>query len=214
MRLSRAPAPTVIIDSPVLRRATRLEVVTLAWNFAEGAVALWAARAAGSAVLLGFGLGSLVESLSAGILLWRLGAQRTVPPRDIEALDRRARRLVAVSLFALAAVVAFESVETLAVGERPRPSVVGLALAVAAIVVMSMLSRAKHRAARAMGSRALESDAFQSAACGWLSLTTLVGVGMNRLLGWWWADPAAALVIAALLAREGRESWRGDACVG
>jgi len=194
-------------------RALRLEYLTLGWNLIEAAIALWAARAAASTALLGFGVDSCVESASAAILVWRLRAERGAAGAEaVEGLERRARRLVAVSLFLLAAYVAYEAVTALAGGERPRPSPVGMALTAVSLLAMYFLARAKRRAARALDSRALQSDAFQTTACMWLSATTLAGVGLNAVLGWWWADPAAALAIAVLLVREGREAWRGEAC--
>ena len=106
----------------------------------------------------------------------------------------------------------FDAAHSLWAGERPRPSTVGIVLTSVSLAVMWWLARAKVRAARALGSRALESDAFQTTACWWLSVAALVGVGLNGLLGWWWADPVAALVIAALVVREGREAWVGEEC--
>lgn len=194
-------------------RALRLEYLTVAWNAVEGVVGVWAAVAAGSVALLGFGIDSFVEGLSAVILIWRLRAEQGA--RDeaaIAALDRRAHKLVALSLFALAAYVAYEAVTSLWHGERPRPSAVGMALTSVSIVVMIWLARAKRRAAAALGSRALEADAFQTTACWWLSVVTLGGIGLNAAFGWWWADPVAALGMTLLIAAEGREAWRGEEC--
>jgi divalent metal cation (Fe/Co/Zn/Cd) transporter len=194
------------------RRALELEYLTLGWNVIEGVVAAWAALAAGSIALLAFGLDSLIESVSAGILIWRLKAEREQPPEAIEALDRRAHRGVGLSLFVLAAYVAWEAGGALWERERPGVSAVGIAITAVSIAVMIVLARAKRRAAAGLGSRALAADAFQTTACWWLSIITLGGIGLNAALGWWWADPLAALAMVALLVREGREAWRGEDC--
>jgi divalent metal cation (Fe/Co/Zn/Cd) transporter len=115
-----------------------------------------------------------------------------------------------MSLFLLAAFVAFDAADTLWAGERPAFSLVGVVLTSVSLVVMLWLARAKRRVARALGSQAMEADAFQTTACWWLSLAALVGITLNGALGWWWADPIAALVIAALIVKEGREAWQGE----
>jgi divalent metal cation (Fe/Co/Zn/Cd) transporter len=197
----------------LVRRALRLEYLTVAWNVIEGIVGVAAALAAGSVVLLGFGIDSFVETASGAVLIWRLLAERHAEdPRAIERLDRRAHRLVGVSLFLLAAYVLLEAGRALWALERPAPSTVGVVLTSVSIGVMWWLARAKRSAARALGSRALEADAFQTSACWWLSSITLAGVGLNAALGWWWADPAAAIGMTYLLVREGREAWRGEEC--
>lgn len=197
----------------VLRRALRLEYLTVAWNVVEGIVAVAAALAAGSVALLGFGIDSFVESASGAVLIWRLFAERSAADHEaVEAIEQRAQKLVAASLFLLAAYIAFDAMRTLAAGERPEPSGVGLALTTVSIAVMWWLARAKRRTAIALGSRALEADAFQTTACWWLSLTVLAGVGLNALFGWWWADPVAAIGMTYFLVREGREAWVGEDC--
>jgi divalent metal cation (Fe/Co/Zn/Cd) transporter len=197
----------------LLVRALRLEYLTVGWNVVEGVIAVWAALAAGSIALLGFGIDSFVEMASGLIILWRLRIEaRHAAPIDLEALDRRAHRLVGSSLFLLAAYVAFEALRSLWAQERPDPTFVGLGLTGLSLPVMLWLGRAKRRAARALDSQAMESDAFQTTACMWLSAVTLVGIGLNALLGWWWADPVAALGMTFFLAQEGREAWRGDTC--
>lgn len=197
----------------MIRGAQRLEWLTVAWNVVEGLVAVTAALGAGSVALLGFGIDSFVESFSGGILLWRLRAERhDMSAAEIERLDRRARKLVAISLFLLAAWVAFDAGRALWERERPEASLVGIILTTVSIFVMLWLGRAKRRAAAALGSRALEADAFQTTACWWLSIITLAGIGLNAIAGWWWADPAAALAMTPLLLHEGREAWRGEEC--
>ena len=197
----------------LLRRALLLEVLTIAWNIVEGVIAVAAALTAGSVALLGFGVDSFVESFSGGILLWRLRAERRdMSGAEIERLDHRARKLVAVSLFLLAAWVAFDGARSLWQREQPEANPVGIILTSISIFVMLWLGRAKRRAAAALGSRALEADAFQTTACWWLSIITLAGIGLNATLGWWWADPLAALAMTPLIVSEGREAWRGEEC--
>ena len=194
-------------------RALRLEYLTVGWNLLEGLVAVAAARAAGSVALLGFGIDSFVECASGGVLVWRLLAERGGEPHDaVERLDRRARKLVAVSLYLLALYIAVDAGWTLWRRARPESSPVGIALTLLSIAVMVWLARAKVRAAVALGSRALKSDALQTTLCWWLSVITLTGIGLNAAFGWWWADPAAALGMTALVVREGREAWRGESC--
>jgi len=197
----------------LLRRALRLEYLTIGWNIVEGLIAVTAALAAGSVALLGFGIDSFVETASGAILLWRLRTEaRHLAPIDLAALDRRAHRFVGLSLFLLAAYVAIDASHALLTGERPAPTLVGLGLTSLSLPVMLWLGRAKRRAALRLESRAMESDAFQTTACMWLSAVTLAGIGLNAALGWWWADPVAALVMTVFLAHEGREAWRGEEC--
>lgn len=196
-----------------LRRALRLEYLTVGWNIVEGVVSIAAAVVAGSVVLVGFGVDSFVESASGGVLVWRLLAERTADDHEaIERLDRRAHKLVAATLVALAAYIAIDASYALWQGEQPQPSLVGIVVTTVSIGVMGWLARAKRRVAAALGSRALEADAFQTTACFWLSLITLTGVGLNAVLGWAWADPVAALGMTYFLVREGREAWRGEEC--
>lgn len=202
-----------------LRGALRLEYLTVGWNLVEGLVAVTAALAAHSVALLGFGLDSFVETASALVLVWRLGAERDAAAAGraldqpaIERLDRRAHRLVGLSLFLLAGYVSLDALWTLWQRERPEPSVPGIAITALSLAVMAWLARAKRRAAARLGSRALAADSFQTTACWWLSLVTLGGIGLNLLLGWWWADPLAALAMTWFLVAEGREAWRGEDC--
>lgn len=213
--MSAPLAPTSAApDRAALRaHALRLEYASLGWNLVEGVVAVAAALSAGSVALLGFGLDSFVESASALVLLWRLHAEAGQRDRAaIERLDRRAHRLVGVTLFLLAAWVAFDAARTLWARERPETSVPGMAITALSIVLMPLLARAKRRAAAALESRALAADAFQTTACWWLSVVTLAGIGLNAAFGWWWADPVAALAMTVFLVREGREAWRGEDC--
>lgn len=204
----------VLPRSELVARALRLEYLTVGWNIVEGAVAVGAAAAVGSVVLLGFGIDSFVESASAGILIWRLQAESGsgISKKAIEALDRRAHRFVGLTFYLLAAYIAFDALITLWRSERPETSLVGMAVTTVSIGVMWWLAREKRRTAHALGSRALEADSFQTTACWWLSFIVLAGVGLNGLFGWWWADPLAALGMTWFLVSEGREAWAGDDC--
>ena len=196
----------------LLRRALQLEYLTVGWNVLEGAIAVGAALAAGSVALLGFGIDSFVECVSGATLIWRLRAEAS-GRRDegaIQVVERRAERLVGVSFFLLAGYIAFDAVTTLLAQERPEASPVGIAITAISIGVMLWLASAKRRMAANLGSRALAADAEQTQACWYLSIVVLAGIGLNALLGWWWADPVAALGVVILLAREGREAWGGE----
>ncbi len=197
------------------KKASRLEYLTVGWNVAEGVIAVTAALAAGSVALLGFGLDSFVESTSGLILLWRLSKEQRstgTSAEDLERLDRRAHRLVGATLFLLATYITIDSVFALWDRERPEVSFVGLGLVSLSIAVMWWLAQTKAQAARELNSRALQADSFQTLACWWLSIVTLVGLGLNAGSGWWWADPVAALGVAFFVVREGRNAWRGEAC--
>lgn len=224
MNISPAPAscdcgPSCGESRPLVRieqakQALRLEFFTVGWNLIEGIVAVGAALDAGSVAILGFGIDSFVECASALVLIWRLQAERhsTVSAAQLGRIEHRAQRLVAGSLFLLAGYVTFDAITTLLDGERPAFSGLGVALLLVSIVVMQWLARAKRRLAKQLESRALEADAFQTTACWWLSLSALVGVGLNGLLGWWWADPVAAVVIAVFVVFEGKRAWAGQSC--
>jgi divalent metal cation (Fe/Co/Zn/Cd) transporter len=192
----------------LVRRARLLAWGGNGWHFVEFAIAVGAGVAASSIALIGFGFDSLIESLAGFIIVWRFGIRR----RDSEAAERRAQQLVAVSFFILAAYVGIESVRTFFGADHPETSWVGIGLAAFTAPTMPLLARAKQRVGHALGSSATVGEAEQNMVCAYLSVALLVGLGLNALLGWWWADPAAALVIAAIAAREGVESWRGEHC--
>ena len=130
----------------------------------------------------------------------------------VERIDQRASRLVSASLLLLGAYIAVDAIVALWHHEQPQPSLLGVVITVLSLFAMVWLARAKRRAAVALGSRALQADAFQTTACFWLSLITLAGIGVNALFGWWWADPVAALGMTWFLGREGLEAWRGEEC--
>jgi divalent metal cation (Fe/Co/Zn/Cd) transporter len=185
----------------------RLEYFTIGWNLVEAVVGIGAGWLAGSIALVGFGADSVIESLSGGVLLWRLAA-----PHEDESRERLASRLVGVSFFLLAAYVLYESAASLLRREAPASSWVGIGLAAVSLVVMPLLARAKRRVASAIQSRALVADSRQTDLCAVLSAILLGGLGLNALLGWWWADPLAALAMVPLIALEGRKAWQQKHC--
>ena len=197
-----------------LRRALRLERLTVGWNAVEGVIAVAAALAAGSVALLGFGIDSFVETVSGVVILWRIGAERRATSAErINLVEGLARRGVALSMWLLATYVAVDATLALVRGERPSASAVGVALLVLSIAVMKWLANAKRSVALALRSHAMEADAAQTDFCWKLSVVALLGLLANAVLGWWWADPVAALGVAALIAIEGRQVWKiGAAC--
>jgi divalent metal cation (Fe/Co/Zn/Cd) transporter len=190
-------------------RARRLEYLTLAWNGLEAAVALASGIVAGSIALVGFGLDSVLEMASAAILLWRFGAESEA---NRERAERRAHLLAGGCLLALAAYVAIASLRALWSRTVPERSIPGIVIAIAAVVVMPVLGRAKRRVARELGSCALHTDSRQADFCAYLSAIVLIGLLLNWLLGWWWADSVAALVMVPIIAREGVDGLRGKGC--
>jgi divalent metal cation (Fe/Co/Zn/Cd) transporter len=196
-------------DRPrLVRRARLLAWSSNAWHLIEFAVALAAGIAASSIALIGFGFDSLIESFAGFIILWRFAARRS----DSAAAERRAQQLVAASFFILAAYVGVESTRTFFGTHHPVASWLGIALALVTIPTMPLLARMKRNVGHALGSSATVGEAEQNMICAYLSVALLVGLALNAVFGWWWADPAAALVIAAVAGREGLASWRGDHC--
>ncbi len=191
----------------VLARRIRLFVAaTITYNVIEAVVAITAGTIASSSALVGFGLDSIVEVTSAIAVAWQFAG------RDPEAREKTTLRIIAWSFFALAAYVTVESIRALVGGTEALHSNVGLILAAVSLVIMPGLSYAQRRAGRELGSRTAVADSKQTLLCTYLSGVLLVGLGVNSLFGWWWADPIAALVIAAVAVKEGREAWKGDAC--
>jgi divalent metal cation (Fe/Co/Zn/Cd) transporter len=202
---------SVIPDRGVIvARGKRLEYLTIAWNVFEAAVALISGVIAGSVALVGFGLDSVIETTSAVILLWRLRSDSE--PARRESSERVARRLVGACFLVLATYIAVQSIYALWTRERAVRSIAGILIAIAAVIVMPLLARAKRRVAGALGSRALHSDSRQADFCAYLSAILLAGLVLNALFGWWWADPVAALVMVPIIAREGLQELRGEAC--
>jgi divalent metal cation (Fe/Co/Zn/Cd) transporter len=188
------------------RRIRLLAAATITYNIIEATVAISAGTVAGSTALLGFGLDSVIEVSSAAAVAWQFAGQ------DPEAREKVALRIIAVSFFALAAYVTVESARALIGGAEAEHSTVGIALAAVSLAVMPFLSYAQRRAGRELGSRTAVADSKQTLLCTYLSAVLLVGLGLNTLLGWAWADPIAALVIAAVAVKEGRAAWHGDTC--
>ena len=189
-----------------VRRGRNLEYLTIGWNSLEAVVAVGAGFLAGSIALVGFGVDSVIESLSGAVLLWRLFAG--------EHREELALRLVGVSFLLLAAYIIFDAGKSLLLGEPPEASYVGIGLAVLSLLVMPVLARAKRRVAANLNSRALEADSRQTDICAYLSAILLLGLGLNALFGWWWADPVAGLVMIPIIAKEGIEALRGKTCCG
>jgi len=187
-------------------RVRRLVAATISYNVVEAVVAIGAGIGASSTALVGFGLDSTIEVASATAVAWQFSSS------DHEARERTALRIIAFSFFALAAYVGFEAVRALAGGSEAEHSTVGLALAALSLAVMPILSWAQRHAGRQLGSASAVADSKQTLLCTYLSAVLLVGLGVNSAFGWWWADPIAALAIAAVAVREGREAWRGDTC--
>src|SRR6266487_10521 len=194
----------------LLRRGAALEVLTVSYNAVEGIVAIAAGVAAGSVALTGFGIDSVIEVTSGVLLWWRLRAELGTA-RVGPAVEALAARWAGILFLGLAVYIVAESGRRLLTGDRPGESVVGITLTALSLIVMPLLARAKLRVAASLGSRALRADAHETIVCAWLSATTLLGLGLNALLGWWWADPVAALAMLPLIVREGVEAWRGDA---
>jgi divalent metal cation (Fe/Co/Zn/Cd) transporter len=182
------------------RRGFWLEYASMAWMTAEAAVAITAGVIASSVALVGFGLDSVIEFAAAAIVIWQLHGEG-------EDRETRAVRLIGVTFFALAAYLTVQGIRDLAGHARPEQSIPGLAVAAAALIVMPLLAVAKRRTGRALGNQTLIADSAESAFCALTSAAALLGVGLNAWLGWWWADPAAGLIIAALAVREGLEAW-------
>jgi divalent metal cation (Fe/Co/Zn/Cd) transporter len=209
-QVQRAPtdAPAPEERARLQRRARLLAWGGNAWHLVEFSIAIGAGVAAGSIALIGFGADSLIEALSGFVVIWLFTGARL----RSETAERRAQRLIAASYFVLAAYVAVESIRDLAAGYKPGVSWVGVALAAVTAPTMPLLARAKRKVGVRLGSPATVSEAGQNMICAYLSIALLAGLLANALLGWWWADPGAALVIAGVAAREGRESWRGETC--
>lgn len=196
----------ILARSANVRRGRNLEYLTIGWNSMEAVVAIGAGLLAGSIALVGFGVDSVIESLSGAVLLWRLFAG--------EHREQLALKLVGGSFLILAAYVTFDAGKSLLFREPPETSYVGIGLAILSLIVMPVLARAKRQVAANLNSRALQADSRQTDICAYLSAILLFGLGLNVLFGWWWADPVAALVMIPIIAKEGIEALRGETCCG
>ena len=190
------------------RRARLLAWGGNGWHVVEFAVAVGAGIAAGSVALVGFGIDSAIETLAGGVVVWLFTGGRGSSPTA----ERRAQQLIAASYAVLVAYIGVEAVRNLLGSHHPEVSWVGIALAAFTLATMPLLARAKRRVGHRLRSSATVSEAAQNQICAYLSLALLVGLLSNALAGWWWADPAAALVIAAVAAKEGVDAWRGERC--
>jgi divalent metal cation (Fe/Co/Zn/Cd) transporter len=191
----------------LLRRGLRLEIFTVGWNAIEAIVAIGAGYLAGSVALVGFGLDSVIESISGVALYRRLGSElRANDAGGNDERERRALYFVGVSFFLIAAYVLYEATLALWRREAPEQSVIGILLAVVSLIVMPLLGWSKLRTARALNSRALAADAKETFVCSYLSVALLLGLGFNAWLGWWWADPVAGLLMLPLITHEGLEA--------
>ena len=190
------------------RQARLLSWLSLAWMGSEGVLGIVTGVVAGSIALTGFGINAFVEGFASVVIVWRFTGSRL----HSERAEARAQRIVAVQFFILAPYVAYEAITRLWHGSQPETSWVGIALVTTSAIGMPLLGRAKRRLADKLGSLATRGEGTQNVLCGYLAVGVLAGLLGNALLGWWWLDPIAALAIAALAIREGRESWRGENC--
>ncbi len=194
----------------LVRRGRWLEYFTIIYNSLEGIIAVVAGVVAGSIALVGFGVDSLIEVTSGVALLWRLHAD--VDEERRERVEAISLRIVGGCFVALAIYVSYDSVKSLIRREAPEESLVGIVLAAVSLIVMPLLVRAKRKIARGIKSNALMADSKQTELCTYLSAILLGGLLLNALLGWWWADPVAALVMVPIIAKEGVEALRGETC--
>ncbi|CCB75438.1 MULTISPECIES: cation diffusion facilitator family transporter [Streptomycetaceae] len=203
--------PPVVRDAAwhaAARRAKLLSWLSLGYMAAEGMIAVTATVLAGSVALLGFGLDSVIEGLASVIIVWRFSGTRTLS----ETAEARAQKAVAVTFFLLAPYIAYDAISTLASGEKPSTSWLGIGLSVASLIVMPLLGQAKRRLGKVLDSGATSGEGTQNLLCAYLAAAVLVGLLANTLFGLWWLDPVVGLLVAALAVREGMEAWRGEEC--
>lgn len=208
-------APSVVRVSPggdeyasLVRRAKRLSWLSIGWMTVEAGVAIVAALIAGSVALLGFGLDSLIELVSASIIIWRFTGGR----HESEAAERDAQKLITGCFAALALYLTYDGIRTLVSGSQPEVSVAGALVAAGAVIIMPLLSQAKNRVAHELGSVATAGDAAQSMLCAIAAAGVLISIIGNAAFGWWWLDPIIGVGIAGIAVQEGREAWAGNAC--
>ncbi|HWB84449.1 MAG TPA: cation transporter [Bryobacteraceae bacterium] len=196
----------------IVRRGRRLEYFTIAYNCLEGIVSLIAGVFAGSISLIGFGLDSFIEVTSGAALIWRLGHETDAGRRAMA--ERTSLRIVGACFSALAAYVAYDAARALILGETPERSVPGILIAIASLIVMPLLARAKRKVSRALNSSAMHADSRQTDFCTYLSAIVLAGLLLNAVFGWWWADPVAALAMVPIISKEALDALRGRPCCG
>jgi divalent metal cation (Fe/Co/Zn/Cd) transporter len=201
----REPAPEWLRAA---KRAKALSWLSLVWMGAEGAIAITAGIVAGSIALIGFGIDSAIEGFASLVIVWRFTGHRLLS----HSAEDRAQKLVAVQFFLLAPYVAFEAARHLVTGHEPETSALGMVLTATSVVGMPFLGIAKQRLAQTLGSSATHGEGAQNLLCAYLAGAVFLGLAGNTLFGWWWLDPIAALVVAAVAVREGLETWRGEGC--
>ena len=192
----------------LVRRGRTLSIITILYNALEGIAAVVSGALAGSISLIGFGADSIIEVASGGASLWRL--QADVDPGRRERVERASHRIIGASFLALAAYIGYNAITSLRDREAAGESYLGIGIAAASLIVMPLLARAKRRVAAGLGSRALAADATQTDVCTYLSVILLGGLALNATVGWWWADPVAALAMIPFIAREGIEGLKGE----
>jgi divalent metal cation (Fe/Co/Zn/Cd) transporter len=204
-------ADAIVIDRlAAARRGRRLEYFTIGWNSVEALVAVAAGIVAGSISLVGFGIDSIIEVTSGATLLWRMSVDQDVPRREQN--ERLALRIVGLCFLALAVYIGYESLGHLLRRQAPEHSIAGIILACLSLIAMPLLARAKRKVGTAVGSTAMHADARQTDFCTYLSAILLLGLLLNAILGFWWADPLSALIMVPIIAKEGLEGLRGAAC--
>ena len=196
------------MTSKLYRQGLLLEYFTVGYNLLEAILSIALGRAGNSMALIGFGLDSVVESLSGLVLIWRLQQHGTLTPQEEIRIESRATKFVAITFLVLAAYIAYESAAQLITREIAQPSLAGIVIAIASLVLMPFLAWQKYRVGRALGSSALVADSKETLACSWLSLTLLLGLAGNYVFGFWQADALASWAIVFFLVREGTETWR------
>jgi divalent metal cation (Fe/Co/Zn/Cd) transporter len=207
----KSPVPHSTADSAIIaQRGKRLEYLTISWNSLEGLAALTTGMIAGSVSLVGFGVDSFIEVTSAVALLWRLSIVADEASREHS--ERVTLKIVGVCFLGLSACIAYASISGLLRKQAPEHSIAGIVVACAALVAMPLLSRAKKQIGEQLGSGAMIADARQADFCAYLSGILLVGLILNATLGWWWADPIAALAMVPIIAKEGIDALQGKAC--
>ncbi len=196
----------------VVRKGRRLEYVTVLWNSLEAIVSIAAGLFAGSIALVGFGLDSVIETSSGAVMIWRLHHSNERDAEARERSERRALKLIGLSFLALALYVGVDAALSLYRREAPERSITGIVIAALSLIVMPLLARAKRGVAAALNSGAMKADSRQTDICAYLSAILLGGLALNAVLGWWWADPLAALIMTPIIAKEGVEALQNKSC--
>ncbi len=194
----------------LVKRGLYLEYINVSYNILEAVAAIIFGGLSSSIALIGFGLDSIVESLSGLVLIWRLRQHGKIPPELEEKIERRATRFVAVTFLILGAYIAYESINKLVSSEIPKPSLPGIVIAIVSLIAMPFMAWLKYRTGKQVGSRALVADSKETIACAFLSVALLLGLGLNYLFGFWQADPIVGILIVIFLLREGWELWNEE----